>query len=612
MKNIITTVCTIIPLFSLSQIGPGGVSLNNQFWVKAQSGISLVGSDVSVWADQSGNGNNAIQNTNTYRPSFNSSAINYNPSVYFDGTNEHLNINNLIASGGTQVHIFAVGTNETGGDSWHSMVFGQSSTSWTGGGYGITALNGNSSFGFWVNNYSAYNVYTSWIDQPFGIIEGMYNGSVVEFFKNSTTFGTSAYTGSIGNNGSTHLGGGHSTYYNHKGFISEVAIYSSALSTIDRNKINSYFGIKYGITQGRSGISGNYINSLGNTIFSDDNVSTYWNDIIGIGRDDDSELHQKQTRTPDDTTRLYISTLATDNASNAGNFTLNNQFVVMGHNSEPIKSKGSNEFPSGLGIFSRIEREWKITNTNFNGTFSIDMKLNTSPINPSHIRILIDDDGDFLTGASMINPTITLTGSVLTISDISNTYIPTNSTRYITVVSLNEITHLPIELSSFEAINYNDIVNLNWQTTSEINNNYFTVERSKNGTNWEGIERINGAGNSLIALNYQTKDVKPYMGVSYYRLKQTDFDGNHIFSNIKSVTIKEKLQLHQNYSENKITIVGNKLKNTKINIYNSIGQDVTTLINKSFNNNINIDLTNLKTGIYYIKIGDIHKKIYKH
>ena len=98
----------------------------------------------------------------------------------------------------------------------------------------------------------------------------------------------------------------------------------------------------------------------------------------------------------------------------------------------------------------------------------------------------------------------------------------------------NTIT-LPIELISFDANLKGNIVLLVWETLSEINNDYFTIEKSNDGLNFIEVTRLQGAGNSLERLAYSTTDNSPFTGVSYYRLKQTDFNGDYTYSEIKAI-----------------------------------------------------------------------------
>ena len=84
---------------------------------------------------------------------------------------------------------------------------------------------------------------------------------------------------------------------------------------------------------------------------------------------------------------------------------------------------------------------------------------------------------------------------------------------------------LPIELLSFTPEIKPDRVELNWTTGSEINNDYFTIERSRDLYGWGVMGFVEGAGNSSVPLSYSFSDMRPLDGLGYYRLKQTDFDG---------------------------------------------------------------------------------------
>ncbi len=103
---------------------------------------------------------------------------------------------------------------------------------------------------------------------------------------------------------------------------------------------------------------------------------------------------------------------------------------------------------------------------------------------------------------------------------------------------IREITNspLPVELVAFNALPDNiGKVNLTWTTASETNNDYFTVERSADATAFESITQVKGAGNSSSILQYETEDENPLKGYSYYRLKQTDYDGKTTYSKVVPV-----------------------------------------------------------------------------
>ena len=94
-------------------------------------------------------------------------------------------------------------------------------------------------------------------------------------------------------------------------------------------------------------------------------------------------------------------------------------------------------------------------------------------------------------------------------------------------------TGLPIELTSFNAVYQNQEVVLSWQTASEINNHYFTVEKSNDAEEFHELMTVNGQGNSTTTHSYSIKDLHPLSGRTYYRLKQTDFDGHFTYSQLR-------------------------------------------------------------------------------
>ncbi|MDO1447310.1 T9SS type A sorting domain-containing protein [Rhodocytophaga aerolata] len=109
------------------------------------------------------------------------------------------------------------------------------------------------------------------------------------------------------------------------------------------------------------------------------------------------------------------------------------------------------------------------------------------------------------------------------------------------------IVGLPVNLLYFQAQLQNEIVKLNWATAQEINNDYFTVERSIDGQNFTEVVQVEGAGTSEVLKQYQATDPQPAAGVSYYRLKQTDLDGKFSYSKVVAINSRQGETVLQAY-----------------------------------------------------------------
>jgi hypothetical protein len=171
------------------------------------------------------------------------------------------------------------------------------------------------------------------------------------------------------------------------------------------------------------------------------------------------------------------------------------------------------------------------------------------------------------------------------------------------VGSLGNEVPVPIELVFFDAKCNNGKVHINWATASETNNDYFTIERSAYAINWQIIGTVDGAGNSNSIQNYSTIDENPYKGVSYYRLKQTDFDGKFEYFNLVAVNCDNinlsKINIYPNPNNGHFIIEGTE-PNANLIILNQLGKKIIT--QKISSEKMEIDLSNLPNGIYFVQI----------
>ncbi len=176
---------------------------------------------------------------------------------------------------------------------------------------------------------------------------------------------------------------------------------------------------------------------------------------------------------------------------------------------------------------------------------------------------------------------------------------------------------LPIELISFTAncnMNHHE---LRWSTATEKSNNYFDIERSVNGVDFKSIGTVKGSGNSYKTLNYNFIDKNLSNETTYYRLKQTDFDGRFNYSAIVVSDIcKNKTEFEFDIFPNPATSIlsiksdNSDEMNKEITITDAIGKVVLkTQINDLNASQININ--ELSEGVYFISVISGDKKMVK-
>lgn len=179
-------------------------------------------------------------------------------------------------------------------------------------------------------------------------------------------------------------------------------------------------------------------------------------------------------------------------------------------------------------------------------------------------------------------------------------------------VSIKPLSALPIELLNFTAKLQNKKTHLKWSTASEINNDFFTVERSLDGLNFEYVTTEDGAGNSTMLRNYSAFDHTPYSGVSYYRLKQTDFDGTYTYSNLVEVEDEAgsnefSFDLYPNPSDGDIlnfNLTAEKGEEVLVVLYDVMGRETYSKViitENDGNNTFGIDMEDrLASDIYLV------------
>jgi len=222
-------------------------------------------------------------------------------------------------------------------------------------------------------------------------------------------------------------------------------------------------------------------------------------------------------------------------------------------------------------------------------------------------------------GAIILNTGVIVDGRIFTTNGAVNTTSVTvrklniTSTIVPNTICICPISPLPIELISFTGECYNQSMVLKWSTATETNNDYFSIERSIDGINWQGIVKVDGAKNSVSIKNYSFIDVEPYNDVSYYRLKQTDFNGAFTYFTIIAIEkcgedITE-LAIYPNPAKGllNLSLKEDKGKIISISIYNVWGEMV--YYSEIYQSKIVFE--NKLNGIYFLHVNLVSKNIVK-
>ncbi len=533
-------VLSFTMLFFISafpQTGPAGVGSpnTNVFWVKADKGSSSTthNTPISTWNDQSGNGIHVSQSTAVQQPSFATNVMNGFPAIVFDnnsatGQNDYLTAPDNAKLDNTPGYSFFTATsmNSIGGDA-RCIVSKR------------TSIDIDEAFMlfYWEPSYFYLDIdglgdrqstspvtYTT--NTPY-IIDGIYDGTLPSASRTKIYEGEilrKTYSESSANvpdkPSPLNLGCTHAANSRpFGGYIAEVIIYTVTVNDAQRIIVNNYLSSKYNI-----GLTAND-KYAGDTPGN----GNYDFEVAGIGRESSgSNL----------TFSASVSgglTVANTSGLDAGDY------ILAGHAS-PTNMQITYDVGGMTGINNaRWLRIWYVDVTNastpLTNTIGFDMSdggVGAVPIATAANYVLLYRAGQ--TG----NWTELTTASSISGDRVIFSGVTLSNDGYYTIGTRNYlVSPLPVELTQFDATVNGDAVDIRWTTVSEKDNAFFTVEKSRDGLAFETLSIQKGTGNSTTLTNYFEKDLKPFDGLSYYRLKQNDYKGRHSYSPIVAVDRSE-------------------------------------------------------------------------
>ncbi|WP_282021175.1 FG-GAP repeat domain-containing protein [Tenacibaculum aiptasiae] len=392
-------------------VAPGGVKIGLGFWLKANVGV-VGNSPVTEWKDQSTFKRDASIVTGD--PTSFQFNLNYNPAIEFDG-NDHFTLNDehkFFPTSLTMAEaISVVKNNSSGTDNGNPYDFGGSARGFYypaqqnilyQGSFttqriafnpstnavviskpGVAGVVGTAvDLSDW-NIYGTHSATNDWGIQFNGEFKVLSTTNTTNFDFPTTPYGV--YIGAVMNN----------NFFN--GDISEVILYSRVLSSTERHRVNTYNAIKYGITLNQTTPT-NYVASDGTVIWDTTVNSTYAHDIAGIGRDESSALHQKQSKSVnvDAFVSIGLGTVVESNAANTNSFTNNKDFLVWANNDASVIMVNSG-IPTAFA--QKLNRNWLIKETGTVDDVQVQVPdaLASTLFGGSELTLFVADDENFTT-----------------------------------------------------------------------------------------------------------------------------------------------------------------------------------------------------------------------
>jgi hypothetical protein len=521
-------------------VGPAGIGdgTSNNFWYEFSVVAQADGTTVGGVADRSGNGNN-LSASGTAQPIFQdnpTTRIHGKPVLAFDGVNDRLNLPNaanINIDGPYEEKTIAIAFRTSTDISSQQFLFDEGGTIrglniyLEGGKLYFTAYNEfNDDAGAttpWAfqsvqANLSTETAYLAMLvyDYPNDLVSAYLNGSLAGSFSGVGKLFTHGDVGGIGGINSDSrdhegtLGNPVDKRY-FQGEILEVVGYNAVLNTAQRLILENYFGAKFDLSIADDRYAYQATHSY--------ELAGLWSEVDGSTHEDARGTAQLRIYNPDDLDP--------------------GEGLLWAHDGIELSRGNSTDVDQSVDIQSRLARSWRFSVAGTPGlvSISIDVSDITKPT-PSNFRLLIERSGDDFRTADVapISGTYDAGTQTITFSNVAlqdGDWVTLGSTGFT----------FPVEFVSFEAEIIGQEVQLSWSTATEVNNDFFAIERSGDGQIFDQIGREAGAGNSQQIQSYAFTDAEPLPRHAYYRLKQVDYDGTYAFSTVQEVLMSAELEV---------------------------------------------------------------------
>ena len=600
-----------------AQSYPGGISNNLSLWMIADSAttVSSTNATISTWKDQ--------KKTNTFSVSGTASTItvvrnaaNFHSAVRFTGSSATLQGNTSIqwsecsavasftggitTERGTVISPATSGTAPNDASRYYFRSGREGSNSYLYAGMGVDSI------GFEyiaAPSDSQYNLLTaSGVNNVFNRngwdarVGSLYGG----FTARATVMNSTPQIGDRSTDDSPL-----------KGYISEIVLYSQDNSS-NRNKVESYLALKYGMSLGLASSLINYVSSNGTTYWTGN--ATYQHNIFGIGNDAGSGLLQSQS------TSMNSGYGDGTGRSGMGNLVLtalttlsNQQFLMIGTDSATLTEE---QITAAMGPSTAISswrttRTWKAQNTGSIATAQLTFDLTGLSLKggttASNYWLLVDPDGDgnFLTGTTHFYQAASITSNKIVFASVSLT----NNAVFTLLTKPSSTAILASTWLDFTARTQQNTVSLDWTIPHEENMLHYDIERSANANDYMRVGS-QAARQSDATVQYSYVD-RPGAGTWYYRIKAVDMDGQGSYSPVRTVTLSATARQFLRLGSN--PIVGGRLQlNIDLSENNTVLVRITDrqgkgLVQRRYalppgGSTVAIDMSGYPAGLYFVQV----------
>lgn len=577
--------------------GPGGVggtdgNTHLKLWFNVGDKEGQDGDEVLSIADESGNGNDVTQTTFLNIPNLEADAVNGRSAVTFNGANGYLsgtmgfNFNppftvftvayfaNANQANDDNDYVYSAGEGLSRGDQMSlsrrkandedDLANINKYYSWDGD----TARFGDAITG------QTWYVFTQEFRSTGASVlhNASFNGTDANATDNEVEVNASSNLLSIGRwNGNDHWLDGQ---------FSELIIYDSNLNAAEINIVQSYLSGKYNI-------------AVNNDKYNGDDLIRGDNDlnIAGVGTETDGS-------------NVSASSMGIIVEQVSG-FT-NGDYALFGH-AVANNSVNSTDAADNLGTNeARWDRAWYFDTTNTGADLVVNISFDFSDVQADAFPGFESSNNYSLlyrsgTSGTWTNQTLspTLNGDQVVFSNV------TLADGFYTLgSSATSNSPLPVTIGDFTVTRLVNSALINWVTESEINNNYFLLERSTNGKDYELIERIRGGGNSFDTKYYSVQDIEINShSTYYYRLRQFDYDGKtETFGPIalNGSSTPSKMKIFPNPATEVVYLEGLQV-GARVRLFKTKGELILEKI-KQNEGRMKISTQSIEKGVYFLEV----------